>query len=125
MISCKTQQQASGPVRKIYEITPAGRRQFPDLMLQPAGESEDNSRLFRYKMLFFHKITKQQRIVLMEAYKHEVEGILAFVQGHLSSTKMKASSNRRAHYVFTLVDHSVKSLRDERTWVEELLREER
>ena len=124
MISCKTRQQAGGPVRKIYDLTPAGKRQFLKLMLQPATESEDSSRLFRYKMLFFHKITRRQRIAVIEAYQHEVEGILAFVESHLSSTQMKASSNRRAHYVFTLVDHSVKGLYGEQTWLEELLEEE-
>lgn len=116
-----SKQLSGGPTQKVYSITEAGRKYFYDLMLQPTSDSGDTR--VHYKLLFFSKISKENRIKILKDYEQYLSGKLGDIQGHLDEYQEQKSLHQ-SHYILEVLEHTLATYRLERDWVHKLLTKE-
>lgn len=116
-----SKQASGGPTQKVYSITDAGRRYFYELMMQPASDSGDTR--VHYKLLFFNKISKKNRVGILNDYEQYLAGKLGDIQEHLDEYR-EQKSPQKSPYVLEVLEHTLATYRLENGWVNKLLSKE-
>jgi hypothetical protein len=105
-------------VRRVYSITPAGKRRFFDLMMHLGNYENDFSDWFRIRLSNFRHIAGEQRIAICRDYKHYTEMILedtwAKIQAVSKSPDMKPAE--RAD-VLRVLEHEQRVAAGELQWL--------
>ncbi len=105
--------------RIVYELTPAGRREFQRLMSEvgPAAWDDDN---FGVRFAFFSRTDMEIRLRVLEGRRSRLEERIARVQSQLARTAAEAD-----RYADELQRHGVESVEREVRWLSELINAER
>lgn len=117
----KSKSSSGGPTQKTYSLTDKGRKHFHSLMLQPLTDSDDTRGIFRYKLLFFDKIKKDDRIALLKDYAVLASQRLSSIKTHFEEYKNQPSLSK---YILEVLEHTMTTYRLEKDWVSKLLTEE-
>ncbi len=117
----KSRTPSGGPTQKTYSITGVGEKHFYSLMAQPLADSDDTRSIFRYKLLFFDKIKKDERIIILKDYAKLAFGRFLSIKNHLEEYKKRFSQSK---YILEVLEHSLRIYRSEKYWVDRLLSRE-
>lgn len=115
-------QQKSGPAQKIYSITPKGRNYFLKLISKSDYVSGDGRIIFRFKLLFFDKVDKKNRIKIITDYKKYCQNNIKLTEHHLREIEKQGFSPEKLPYISEDLQHSLKAYRLEEEWTNKLLR---
>lgn len=113
--------QEGGPAQKNYSITLKGRSHFLKLMAQADYAAGDGRVRFRYKLLFFDKVSKEIRIKIINDYKNYCQDNIELVEQHLREIGEQGFSPKKLPYIAEDLKHSLKILELEKTWADKLL----
>lgn len=119
----ETKELSGGPSQKVYIITEAGRRHFYELISQSAVDSENTRVHLRYKLLFFSRISKEDRISILHDYKKYLADRLGGIQKNLQEYQEQKSS-RKSPYILEVLEHTLATYHLENEWVKKLLSKE-
>lgn len=80
LINLRIEEESDGGrVRKIYELTDAGRERFHRLMEQPLEYNAETERHFHFKMVYFGYVAKDVRLACLEQYLHHLQTVRRYV----------------------------------------------
>lgn len=106
--------------RQVYRITPAGEREFLELLEEGTSTAWEEDK-FPLRLTFFRYLRPETRIRLLEHRKHHLETKLA--EGR--RTLERAARNRSDTYTLSLVRHGCEVTERDIAWLDELIAAER
>lgn len=115
-------QQAGGPTQKTYSITSKGQNHFLKLMAQSDYASGDGRVIFRYKLLFFDKISKKLRMKIIKDYQKCCQDGMQLVKNHLREIGRQGFPPDKLPYISEDLQHSLRIYELEKEWTDKLLR---
>ena len=110
-----------GTRRKVYEITPAGRARFQELLESDGAEEE---REFSLKLAFFRYLEPDRRLGLLERRRATLISRLSDSREAIRSSASRAK-RRMDRYTLALMERSVQSVEADIAWLDELIETER
>jgi len=106
--------------KQVYEITPAGEREFLERLEEGTGSGTDEDK-FPLRLAFFRYLKPETRIRLLERRKAYLEDQL--VEGRRSL--QRAKRGRADTYTLSLMRHGMDATEHDITWLDELITAER
>lgn len=114
--------------RTTYEITPAGRMRFHQLMMDTASNPGDYQRLFRLKVLYLEFLQLEERLHLLNHYMNYCETLTLYIQSEMRDLFQVASNPAEAHKFSPdflaaseqLMRHQAKQWQEEIDWVKQV-----
>lgn len=106
--------------KQVYEITPAGEREFLEQLEEGTGSGTDEDK-FPLRLAFFRYLRPEIRIRLLERRKAYLEDKL--VEGRRSL--QRAKRGRADTYTLSLMRHGMDATQHDITWLDELITAER
>jgi DNA-binding PadR family transcriptional regulator len=106
--------------KQVYEITPAGEREFLEQLEEGTGSGTDEDK-FPLRLAFFRYLKPETRIRLLERRKAYLEDKL--LEGRRSL--QRAKRGRADTYTLSLMRHGMDSAEHDIAWLDELITAER
>jgi DNA-binding PadR family transcriptional regulator len=104
--------------RKIYRITPEGRRRFGVLLDAEDPVGSDDARSFSLRLAFAGHLAPSARLALLERRRHQLARRLA-------DDRLRAAGNGLDRYARSLVEHSTEVTAHDIAWLDRLIEAER
>lgn len=100
------EESEGGRMRKIYELTEAGRERFQQLMEKPLEYNAETERLFHFKMVYFQYVKKDVRLACLEQYLNYLQTIRNYVASFEAQIiSQKPSPEKQRIQLLRVFDH--------------------
>lgn len=92
-----TRQRGRKPSRTTYEITPAGRMRFHQLMIDTISNPGDYQRQFRLKVLYLDFLQPDERLHILNHYITYCETLVLYLRSEMRDLLQVASDPAQMH----------------------------
>lgn len=97
--------QQGGRLRKMYEVTEAGRERFQELMREPLEYNMETELIFLFKMAYFQHVTKDVRIACLEQYREYLRYNLEYVKSESEVISQKKIPENKRIQLLRMFDY--------------------
>ena len=112
-----------GRIRKVYAITPAGRKLLHDHLMDTDRHQGDYCTVFAHKVPFFHLLEPEERVRLSRHYAVYAQQHIDHLQRtrHELTEPVSPVTDAQRAEILTVIDHHIDRWTLERSWAEKLL----
>lgn len=108
---------------RTFSITEEGRKRFQQIMMDMSSNLGDYQRIFRFKLVFFDLLQKQERLLLFNHYINYCQTSILYLQTEMANITYEITEPSEHRFLTNIVrtmQHMVSQLQTELVWATSL-----